>query len=460
MKVKYGFIKSKISNNKCIDWGFLFLALIYRCMLDWAYLALSDSYYEVQFRLNINEIKLVTSYIVVLILCLLTMHGNTSKVFLIRMILFMTIIPNTSVYAMRDGSNFFFIWVTASFAIIEILLLNFKFKWEAGSRQCMIKDRSGLTKKQSGKKNTDQTGMVLNLFLLLFSIITMLFMYSANGLPGTVALNLYKVYEVRSSYQASKYLNYAIALVSTVIVPFGLADGYITRSVWKIVFYSIVQLMLFLWTGNKVFLFTLIIIGVAIIIYKYKLSLNLFFYGITFVVFGGNLSCIFDSKIFSFVFSFVNRRMILDSATLKYFYFDYFIVKRNPILGFGGTILAPFLRSGASSAYRYDLSYRYTGIESNANTGLYGGDLANLGMWAFIVVPILIIILFSLIERTERYCGSEFALLFFVYTVYYLNETCIFLYLLNFTGILLIMIVMFYRYKSGKTEEINAVGAG
>ena len=119
--------RTKAATIRWNDVLFVFSALIYRVMLDWGYKVLSTSYFKVQFALNINEEKVLLSYIIVLILCLLTVHKSGSKVFFIRMLLFMTVIPNTSVYGMRDGSSVFFVWVTLSFAITEIFVLNLKF---------------------------------------------------------------------------------------------------------------------------------------------------------------------------------------------------------------------------------------------------------------------------------------------------------------------------------------------
>lgn len=443
-------IRAKAATIRWNDVLFVLSALIYRVMLDWGYKVLSTSYFKVQFALNINEEKVLLSYIIVLILCMLTVHKSGSKVFFIRMLLFMTVIPNTSVYGMRDGSSVFFVWVTLSFAITEIFVLNLKFWRNDEIRKKNIRNKTYEFGRKKHIRKTDQVGTLINIILMLFTIITIICMYVSNGMPGTIALNLYKVYEVRNSYQASKYLNYAISLVSTVIVPFGMADGYATGSKGKFIFYTIVQLTLFLWTGNKVFLFSLIIIIGLLIIIRCRLTRNVFFYGITSITFLGNLSCIFENEIFEFIFSLVNRRMLLDSATLKYFYYDYFVVHDQTVLGLGGTVLAPFWGKGLGTEYRYDLSYYYTGMKSNANTGIFGGDFAQLGIFAFVVVPVLLIMLFYLIERVEHYCGSAFVLLFFVYTIYYLNETCIFLYLFNFTGILVCIISLFYRYKNCK----------
>lgn len=437
MKGNLGVIKWRMPKAKYGDLFFVLIALLYKSMLDWSYIILSNVY-KMQFQVHMNELKLFISYIVVLILSLLTVRKRGTKVFLIRMILFMTIIPNTSVYGMRDESSLFFAWVTSSFALVEVVVLRLKFKQKKKLDQRL--GRSIL--------KTDNLGIIIDVIFALFSIMTIILMCRQNGLPGTLALDLYKVYEVRSSYRASKYLNYAISIVSTVIVPFGLADSYVTNSIWKLAFYTMIQVLLFLWTGNKVFLFVLLLIAAVIFIGKLNLSLNLYFYGMTFIAALGNLSSIYGNRLFDLIFSLVNRRMLLDSATIKYFYYDYFIINRNPVLGFSGTILAPLLGRNISSEYRKELSFFYTGKISNANTGLYGGDFANLGIWAFIIVHILIIILFQLIGRIEKRCGSKFAVAFFVFTVYYLNERCIFVYMFDFTGILLVTIVMLYRFKT------------
>lgn len=423
---------------------FLVLIVFYRIVLDWSYYLLSQyPRYEVQFSLDINAYKLFTSYLVIIITCLLTYNNFDIISFFERMIFFFIVTPISSVYALRNESGIFFFAVVICFSVVVLILGGSKISFYRTSKKMYDLDTC-----YNGKAinfSEGKTSKFVGLFCLLFTISTMFFMLLYNGLPSIVALNLNDVYSIRENYVSSKYVEYMLSICTTVLVPFGFAVGYILKKSRIVIFYSLAQMLFFLWTGNKIYLFSILLIGMTVWVLRKKCSLNYLFVGMLAISIVG---CIFamaeKGNEMNFIFSVINRRGLLEPATLKFFYFDFFLIEHHKTVGFSGTVFAPLFNNSVDTSYRYEISQNYTNIRSNANTGLFGGDIAQIGYFSFIGCLFLLLLLFLYIKKTKKMCGDSFALIFYIFIVYYLNDRSIFLYLLGFSGIVLPILAFLY----------------
>ena len=428
--------------------SFLALVVLYRIVLDWSYFLLSQyPRYAVQFSLDVNSFKLITSYLIIAITCLLTYNSSDIIAFFERMIFFFVITPISSVYALRNENGIFFFGVIICFSAIVLILGGSKISFYRTSKKMYDIDTC-----YDGKAvnfSESNIGKFVSLFWFLFTIITLLFMLLYNGFPSIAAFNLNDVYSIRENYVSSKYVEYMLSICTTVLVPFGFAAGHILKKTRIVLFYSLAQILFFLWTGNKIYLFSILLIWAIVFILRKGCSLNYLFAGMLAI---SIIGCIFamaeKGNGMNFIFSVINRRGLLEPATLKFFYFDYFLVQHHNAVGFSGTVLAPLFKNSVDTSYRYEISQTYANIRSNANTGLFGGDIAQMGFFSFIGCFFLLLLLFFYIKKTKKLCGDRFALIFYIFIVYYLNDRSIFLYLLGFSGIVLPILVFLYGLNS------------
>ena len=416
-----------------------FIFIIDKIVCDSSYYLLSSSAYSMEFSLKTNFIKNIITMTWLTLAYFITFQKKNGIIFFLRMIIFFTLIPMGSVVWMRDDNILYYSIVMLSFCFVEIyiLFLGIARRKRATRVETMIKTDYKPVLTWISKFTSK-----ICLFLCVLLIVLLYFDY---GIPKLTALNIYDVYTIRESLNLGKTESYIMTIVTGIIVPFGIADGIEHKKIGKVVFYTVSQFIIYLWTGNKIYAFSLLLIYLVLTIYKLRLGMSAFFLSFTCVGALGCLTSIKNNSLFDTIFSVYNRRMLLDSAALKFFYYDYFIVEGNPIVGVAGTLLAPFIKMGKPNEYRQLLYKKYTGVVSNANTGLFGGDIASLGVLSFFVVPILLIILLQFIQKMSEEISPQFALLLFCYIIYRLNETCIFIFFFDFTGLALFVLV--YSYK-------------
>lgn len=449
-----------MTNNKLYKYNFTIVAIIFRIILDISYFRLFKIDNPIEYSLDINFIKLLFSYIIIIIISYKTFYYNKTSVFFFRIIIFFTIIPISTVYCMRNENTMFFLLTNISFYLAEIVFFRFRVPKKC-SRFNILPDNNLYTTVNNiniHNRKINIMSQILNFLFIFITLVAILMMFEQNGFPNLSTIILSNVYTVRRDYEMTKYLSYLVSIITVVIVPFGIAEGMVHNKKLQMFFYFLVQFCLFLWTGHKTWLFSVFLLGFIIFIYSKRLSLNIFFTSVSLFAMVG---CIFSNSnsFLRYLFSLLNRRVLLDPAALKFFYYDYFIVQNNPKLYFSGTVIAPFLPSFMIDKsifnYPYIISEQYTGIKSNAGTGLYGGDVANLGFYAFLVVPFLLVILLSLIERSNYRNGSKFTVLSFIYIIYAFNDQRIFLYFFDYSGLLMVFIMLFLKLKVNNNYVIK-----
>lgn len=423
---------------------YIWLCILFKALIDWSYYILSDSAFKIQFHLDFNFTKYVVSYILLFLLSYeLSKSGKVSGFFL-RFLNFICIIPISCVYGMADESTVFFGGVYICFFLVVVLTR--KYRILLGS-YVILDSKSNLDMYANGYQD-ERISIIakgINVICFLVGGLVVVLMYLKNGVPTLSAFIFSKVYEIRSQYISSSYLNYVITVVTGIIVPIEIAFGMQNKKKLQVIFFSTIQVMLFLWTGNKIYLFSMLLIYAVFIIVKLNISIDTIYIGMIGVAIAGNLSSIVENTFSDAFFSFFNRRMILDSATLKYFYYDYFIVNNHPKSLFAGTLLAPIFGSGNTEDFRTIIAESYTGYSSSANTGLFGGDIACIGIGAVTIVPFLLILTIILIEQTYKYFGAYFTLIMYIYIIYRFNEICIYTFYMDFSGLLLILFTLLYK---------------
>lgn len=412
---------------------FFILVFIFRLILDVSYIKLSGEIeYSVEFVLAPNFFKFLLSYILLFLVTVVSYKKyNTIVIYFYRIIIFFVIAPLTCVYACRDGNSTFILLTTISFAIAEYFSIT---HWTS---------EINYLEEGSSVFNKAQVSTMFGVFCFFVIFLTLVLMYQSNGIPQLTSVIFENVYEIRNSYNTSSYLSYLLYVTTQVIIPFSIALSIVRKKYILTVGCLLTQLCFFLWTGHKTWLFSILLILFMLITIKTKKPLNTLFVSVVFLT---GLACLFHETVLGYtVFTLINRRVLLDPAALKFFYYQYFIVDGHPSVGVSGTLLAPIFGSANENDldYAYTISAQYTDVASNAGTGLYGGDIANLGILTLIIVPICLVFLASIINLVNKSTSSVFALLLFTYLTFSFNDQRIFAYLLDFRGIVLITLVYF-----------------
>lgn len=428
--------------------NYLLQVFIFRIILDVSYFYLSIGEYRQEFSLNFNFFKCVISYICLICLCLVLESKKRVTTFPFEIIIFFTITPFSSVFCMANQSFLFFFLVCFTFFLVVLFSTKIDFSTSKTNEQLQAIPQGRII--ALGKPNIISS--IASFFCVAISISAAVWMLILNGIPKLSSLNLNNVYYLRNSFQSTKYLSYLVSLITTVVVPFGLAEGYVSNNRPKICFYFVIQLWFFLWTGHKTWLFSIFLIGFVMLILKKNESKHLLFLS---VILLGLIACIIEGAGIvpnNLFFSLVNRRVLLEPGVLKFAYYDYFIIKDNPIVGFSGTILAPIFnairpRNVSILNYTQEISKIYTGTVSNAGTGLYGGDIANWGVFSFFLAPFFLLIFVELINKTNKHCGEDFSLILFAYLSYSFNDQRIVAFFLDITGVFLFFLINIYQYK-------------
>lgn len=427
----------KVSSIIRHKWFILLAAILYRYYLDLSYTMLTDTY-PVEFPLKINAFKMLLSYLVICVLILITYKKDLVSLYLFRILTFFTIIPISSVYAMKDESSIFFFLTCLTYGAVQILFIN--------AHNERIETDVPLSAFKSVK--------YLRLSFLFLLALTTFLMYVQLGIPSMEALILENVYEIRQDLNITNYVRYLLFICAQVIVPFGIAEGYVQKNWIQIVICILFQLLFFLWTGNKTWFFSILLILAIMVLLLKKINLDYFFVGLAILCAIGYYGK--DSIVGIQVGSLLNRRVLLDPAALKFSYYDYFIENNHDYIYFSSTILGPLI-SGLTKAdgdYTQDISGQYTDKASNAITGIYGGDIANWGWFAFILVPIFLYVLASLAEKSKYRIGSNFTYLFLVYIFFLFNDHRIVSYFLDFQGIVCVIILYLMSKKRIQIKKV------
>lgn len=427
----------KVSSIIRHKWFILLAAILYRYYLDLSYTMLTDTY-PVEFPLKINAFKMLLSYLVICVLILITYKKDFVSSYLFRILTFFTIIPLSSVYAMKDESSVFFFMVVISYGATQLLFIK------------NHHERKEIEIPPSSFKNIS----VLRYSCIIFLLITVLLMYHQLGIPSLAALVLENVYDIRQDFNVSNYTRYMLFVSAQVIVPFGIAEGYVRRNRIQIILCIVIQLLFYLWAGSKTWFFSIFLILAIMLLISRKKNLDYFFVGLALLCALGYHGR--ENIAWQQVASLLNRRVLLDPAALKFSYYDYFIVNDNRLVLFSSTILGPIFRGLfiSQADYPEDISIKYTDKPSNAVTGIYGGDIANWGWLAFVLVPVFLYLLADLAEKSKYNIGNAFTCLFLSYLFFSFNDHRIVSYFLDFQGIVCVIILYLMSKKRIQIKKV------
>lgn len=383
------------------------LSVIYAFFLGWGYEKLSKNYYVGWFPYSPNICKILYGMVWCSIIYFLIEHDNKKvSSFLLEILYFFQIIPITVIFSLKSDSIFYYTIICISTVVCEGIVIVFR-----ESIQYIIITRLNYWK-------------IFLMGLLVALLIYRLYIY---GVPSLKALNIYAVYDLRSSgvYGVTKYWGYIQKIVVTVCIPILLTFFFVRKKMLGTFAVLITEFVIYLYTGEKTILLVgPLVFGTVWLCKNCNFPYNfwlLFVLAVIVMVIGEE-----NRYVTSFYDLFV-RRLLLVPANLKFLYYDFF--SNNEKIGLAGIfprIIADIHNpygSGPYEGYAYLIGKEYFDRpQMSCDTGFIAegfmrfGELGILG--EFIILGIIIRWIDKFSERTSYVYGIGCS----IYFMYGLTE--------------------------------------
>ena len=415
----------------------LFLVmLLYKFSVDLSYwLVLTRD--TVSYAADFSPLK----YALGLIWCVILFFGishtrsDRASTSLLYLVFLLQIVPITTIYSLGNENSEYYNILCIAFFLCEIIV--------------------GYT--------CDRTVLQRNVFIsktmcLCFgacSLLMIVYIVLKNGAPSLTALNIYDVYELRSSgaFQLNKYLGYIFDWLMKVLLPMGVAISLLKKRYITSVLLCGVIFLMYLYSGHKTYLFSIPFVLVCTLWAKRKNFHWEFFtvapVGISLL---SLLTCVStEGGIIYKVYSLFVRRSIMVPANNKFKYFDYF--STHPKLGLGGIFprwLVDIPNYYENIPYNYEISEIYYGKpEMNSNTGFLAEGFARFGHIGTLLILVLFALILKQVDKLQDRTGFALAIGVFVYPVFVLADG----YLMNSfvlgAWMILLLVLLFYTKSSG-----------
>jgi len=372
-------MKNLITKMTSTRFFLIFSLIIYRILLDIAFITIiSEQYAYAGFGLDINYVKVIESYLIIIIFSFLLKYKiEKPSDFFILFLFSMLIVPLTSIYSLQDKAREFMYYMFLSFIILMIFskTKNIRlFRIENGYKIALI--------------STVLIGVGLFAWIIM------------RGGLRYLNFNLFKVYDFRSTVAElifPGYLAYLMAWFGKVMNPFFIAYNLWRKNKTGIIISTSVQVIFFAITAHKAMLFYPVLI---FFVYKVGAKSNF----AQMVPFGLAMVNFFSIALYYLIGSLklitlFSRRVLLLTSRIHYIYYDFF--KENGFLYFSNRKWFPKIID-----YPYSLPVQLVvnqgKSEGWANTGFLANAYAHFGFAGMIVYSIIVGIIFSYIDYFSK----------------------------------------------------------
>ena len=404
---------------------------IFKIIIDFVYIYfVYEMYAYNNFVLDFNVKKYLYSFIWALIICLMLPKNSTKSSSIILLLHFMIIIlPMFTLYAVSNYSTSYFNMVCFCFSL-ECILLN-------------IMPTTKMYKLKQAK----------NIFYILIGSVTVFVyvsMIRANGIPSFDALNLLNVYDIRPNVKYPFLMNYLVGWQAKAINPLMIAVSYKKKNYKLMNLFITLQLLLYLITAHKTYLFISIAIIFVMYMFKHKNIMNIISYA-------GTVGCISAYAIYKIGISlrpaslFI-RRFLFVPAQLKFFYYEF--ISNNEFLYFSEGIIGKIFHV----EYPYNMKFVnlvgkvYFNNETNAaNTGYFGSGYANMGFAGMLIYAVLFSLMLIIIDSIGKKIDKSTVTGIMLFSMLALNNADLLTTLL--TGGLMFLILLLYLYAGFDNDE-------
>ena len=438
MIINAEYSKFSITIDKIRLAPFVFL---YKLLLEvsfWKVLTVDYPFFEFSFDL----LKYLNGFIWCMI-CYVFLEVRRKKAssFFTLLIFVLQIIPITVVYALTPvTSPIYYNLLLFTFLMCEIIV-------------------GTIDTSRVFKPNADLSRAIVPVFALV-SVGMLLLLIAKNGMPSLGALDIYSVYDLRADNDLGigEYLGRVLSLSVTVFLPVLFSKAAIEKKYAKSIACMLAIFIIYLYTGHKVYLFS-IPLCVAAVIWSKKDDCIVSFFRTMLLAFSALclLTMLWPGKnnIMSHIYSLFVRRVLIVPAVLKFYHYDYFTT--HPYLGLYGAIplaINPYIpQYYVGMNYQMEIGEIYFHVQSNANTGFLVEGFARFGYIGLILSGVLLAWILKLFDSFQKRTNYQYAICFFLYTVYALADRQIVGTL--FFGVWFFALVVVYHY-SGRRSTVRS----
>lgn len=398
--------------------------LILKVLLDFVYcLFISKVYFYDNFIVEFINYKYILSMLWFVIICIsLPKNDNKPSSIILFLHFIIMILPIFTIYAFKNESNVYFNLVCSAFCI-----------------ECILVKKLPTIKIYKIKN-------VRYIFYTLIGIITVLVytsMIASNGIPTLDALNIYNVYKIRAEVNYPFLMNYLVVWQAAAINPLMIASSFYYKSYKTFLLFFSLQIVIYLITGHKTYLF--ISFAIIIIIYvlnkknTMRLIINISIFGfiITYILYKFRITMILGDIFI--------RRFLFVPAQLKFYYYDF--ISQNRFLHYSEGVIGKIF--GFESPYNMNFTNLIADVYFNkpnmsANTGYLGTGYANLGFTGVIIYVVVISIILKIIDSIGKKLDNALVTGIVLFPMLILNESDLLTTLL--TGGLMILLILLYLF--------------
>jgi len=364
----------KISKARLREFGLL---LVFKALLDVVYVLFVHPYY------GYSGFSMQYLLLISLFFFLPRREGRISAVGT-KLLFVLMVVPTLSLYAMKSESRAFMYLFIGGFWL-TLLVIRF-----------LPKVRITRIKNSSSALLIGLSGVSFLVYAVLFRI---------RGVPTLDALNLSSVYEVRTAFYAQGLrgiMGYLISWQANVINSFLIGLAWYGRRYFGVATVLVLQLLLFLFTGMKSFLFAPALVLFLVYAVQKKHFFELTLKGF---IIGTSFSFVFHALGGSIMVpSVLIRRLFFVPAQNYFYYYDFF--SSHQLMYLSQSILNPFFANPYGMRITNMIGSLYYGQPAmSVNTGYLADAYMNFGALGVVIfsvfLGVFLVILDSLTKKTD-----------------------------------------------------------
>ncbi|MFC1715910.1 hypothetical protein ACFL6S_19730 [Candidatus Poribacteria bacterium] len=407
------------------------LLLAYRALLDVVYVLFVNPWYEYAgFILRPNSLKLVESYFFLVLLLFLLPSGERKPSSAgMKYLFILTIAPLLSLYALKDEPRVFMYLALSGFCLTL----------------SVVRLLPGIRIKKIEKSTP-----VLFICLGVFSFVVYAAFIGINGLPTLRALRLSLVYEVRGTVNyGHRIMGYVVPWQAKVVNPFLIILTYHKRKYLSLLMVLGLQLLLFLMTGAKSYLFSPLLCLFLVYAIERQRMFRLSLMGATAAILLSFVAYMASGPMI--IPSMFIRRVFFVPAAISFEYYDFF--SENELMHLSESRLGkpffenPYESYNMSSANMMGMIYGGN-PQTHKNTGYISSAYMNfgaLGVWLF---SLMLAIILSISDSVAKNTNKVVATAAIVLSVRTLVDGGLFTTMLTHGFLATIFVVWLYKDRS------------
>lgn len=418
--------------------SFAFLTLLIRGLLDYLFINyVTENWAYYGFILDINISKVILSYVFLILFILLLnfYRENVISHFLVIILFFTVYVPIGVIYSLMNKSPVFFIIATISFLILCVITIFFNVKTKENYEQEIFLKKP------------------VYYCVNIISCITVLLMTIQNirNMDILQVLNLRDVYSIRENVTYHWGMNYFFSWQTKVITPLMIILTHKNKMKYMHYIFIASQVWLFLLTGQKMVLFTLVI-ALLLMKFSYKLTKPnyIFIRGMAILLIISFLEVVFLKN--SYIIDFFIRRIMYLPALLNFYYYEFF--SQHNFQFWKYSFIGRFLDLNTDFELEPSFvigNYFFGNDKTNAVTGYLGSEYMNGGIFGVLVATIVLIIIFKILDKYSIKFGKEVVLVTLVAPLYTLWNSALLTSLL--TGGIIIALILFSQIRTKQNEK-------